>query len=115
MVCNSSSLGVAGRGAFLCAAGTAWLCCAVAHWEAQGHRRHWFFESQQGLACPFGILRSRQSAVFYPSGMMPNRVGGGVAPPASHTTVHAGPRTAVPDSPYGITRHYFSATMVAAR
>ena len=31
----------------------------------------------------------------------PNRVGGRVAPPASHTTVHAGPRTAVPGSPCG--------------
>jgi hypothetical protein len=31
----------------------------------------------------------------------PNRVGGGIAPPASHTTVHAGPRTAVPGSPNG--------------
>jgi len=30
-----------------------------------------------------------------------NRVGGRVSPPASHTTVHAGPRTAVPDSPCG--------------
>jgi hypothetical protein len=47
--------------------------------------------------------------------MMPTRVGGSVAPPAFHTTVHAGPRTAVPDSLYGITQHSFSATMVAAR
>jgi hypothetical protein len=31
----------------------------------------------------------------------PNRVGGGIAPPASHTTVHAGPRPAVPGSPNG--------------
>src|SRR6266404_2195519 len=43
-----------------------------------------------------------------------NRVGGRVAPPASHTTVHAGPRTAVPGSPCGMTQHSFSATMVAA-
>jgi hypothetical protein len=30
-----------------------------------------------------------------------NRVGGGIAPPASHTTGHAGPRPAVPGSPDG--------------
>src|SRR6266404_4368917 len=44
-----------------------------------------------------------------------NRVGGGVAPPASHTTVHAGPRTAVPGSPCGRSSHSFSATVTAAR
>jgi hypothetical protein len=43
-----------------------------------------------------------------------NRVGGRVSPPASHTTVHAGRRTAVPGSPYGMTQHSFSATRVAA-
>ena len=31
----------------------------------------------------------------------PNRVGGRVSPPASHTTGHAGPRPAVPGSPDG--------------
>jgi hypothetical protein len=31
----------------------------------------------------------------------PNRVGGGISPPASHTTGHAGPRPAVPGSPCG--------------
>ena len=31
----------------------------------------------------------------------PNRVGGGISPPASHTTGHAGPRPAVPGSPDG--------------
>jgi hypothetical protein len=31
----------------------------------------------------------------------PNRVGGGISPPASHTTGHAGPRPAVPGSPNG--------------
>src|SRR2546425_6465824 len=36
------------------------------------------------------------------------------SPPASHTTVHAGPRTAVPGSPCGMTQHSFSATRVAA-
>jgi len=45
----------------------------------------------------------------------PNRVGGRVAPPASHTTVHAGPRTAVPGSPCGGTQHSFSATRIAAQ
>ena len=30
-----------------------------------------------------------------------NRVGGGISPPASHTTGHAGPRPAVPGSPDG--------------
>ena len=45
----------------------------------------------------------------------PNRVAGGIAPPSSHTTVHAGPRTAVPDSPCGMTQHAFSATVVVAR
>jgi hypothetical protein len=30
-----------------------------------------------------------------------NRVARRVSPPGSHTTVHAGPRTAVPDSPCG--------------
>src|SRR5882724_3156710 len=45
----------------------------------------------------------------------PNRVGGRVAPPASHTTVHAGPRTAVPGSPCGSSSHSFSATVTAAR
>jgi hypothetical protein len=32
---------------------------------------------------------------------MANRVGGRVSPPASHTTVHAGPRTAISGSPLG--------------
>src|ERR1035437_1413040 len=32
---------------------------------------------------------------------VPNRVGGGISPPASHTTGHAGPRPAVPGSPCG--------------
>jgi SAM-dependent methyltransferase len=43
-----------------------------------------------------------------------NRVARRVAPPGSHTTVHAGPRTAVPDSPRGrvtlnsiVTQHSF--------
>ena len=31
-----------------------------------------------------------------------NRVGGGIAPPASHTTGHAGPRPAIPGSPPGL-------------
>jgi hypothetical protein len=44
-----------------------------------------------------------------------NRVGGRVAPPASHTTVHAGPRTAVPGSPCGRSSHSVSATVIAAR
>jgi len=44
-----------------------------------------------------------------------NRVAGRVSPPGSHTTVHAGPHTAVPDSPCGMTQHSFSATMIAAR
>jgi hypothetical protein len=44
----------------------------------------------------------------------PNRVGGRVAPPSSHTTGHAGPRPAVPDSPCGMTQPSFSAAMVAA-
>ena len=30
-----------------------------------------------------------------------NRVGGGISPPASHATGHAGPRPAVPGSPNG--------------
>ncbi len=30
-----------------------------------------------------------------------NRVGGGISPSASHTTVHAGPRPAIPGSPNG--------------
>ena len=30
-----------------------------------------------------------------------NRVAGGIAPPGSHTTGHAGPRPAVPDRPEG--------------
>jgi hypothetical protein len=46
--------------------------------------------------------------------LMPNRVAGRVAPPACHTTGHAGPRPAVPGSPCGMTGHSFSATMVAA-
>ena len=35
------------------------------------------------------------------SSAMANRVGGGISPPASHTTGHAGPRPAVPGSPDG--------------
>jgi hypothetical protein len=34
-------------------------------------------------------------------GRSSNRVGGGISPPASHTTGHAGPRPAVPGSPNG--------------
>src|ERR1017187_3038555 len=45
----------------------------------------------------------------------PNRVGGGISPPASHTTGHAGPRPAVPGSPNGLSSHSFSATMIAAQ
>jgi hypothetical protein len=44
-----------------------------------------------------------------------NRVAGRVSPPGSHTTVHAGPRTAVPGSPCGRSSHSFSATVIAAR
>ena len=47
--------------------------------------------------------------------LQPNRVGGRVAPPGSHTTVHAGPRTAVPGSPCGRSSHSFSATVIAAQ
>ena len=45
----------------------------------------------------------------------PNRVGGRVSPPASHTTGHAGPRPAVPGSPNGLSSHSFSATVIAAQ
>src|ERR1019366_931071 len=41
-----------------------------------------------------------------------NRVGGGIAPPASHTTGHAGPRPAIPGSPPGLSSNSFSATMI---
>ena len=44
-----------------------------------------------------------------------NRVAGRVGPPGSHTTVHAGPRTAVPGSPLWIEQHSFSAMVIAAR
>ena len=47
--------------------------------------------------------------------LWPNRVARRVAPPGSHTTVHAGPRTAVPGSPCGSSSHSFSATVTAAR
>jgi hypothetical protein len=47
--------------------------------------------------------------------MEANRVAGRVSPPGSHTTVHAGPRTAVPGSPCGRSSHSFSATVIAAR
>src|ERR1039457_6909086 len=44
-----------------------------------------------------------------------NRVGGGISPPASHTTGHAGPRPAVPGSPNGLSSQSFSATVIAAQ
>jgi catechol 2,3-dioxygenase-like lactoylglutathione lyase family enzyme len=33
----------------------------VAHWETQESERFWFFQSQQGRARHFGIVRSRES------------------------------------------------------
>ena len=49
-----------------------------------------------GVATPVAIQHQSQARL-----REENRVGGRVSPPASHTTVHAGPRTAIPGSPPG--------------
>jgi hypothetical protein len=72
-----------------------------------------------GRHCELCVYHSRCFVFALSKGeglnMLPNRVGGRVAPPASHTTVHAGPRTAVPGSPCGRSSHSFSATLIAAQ
>src|SRR5450759_3728350 len=60
-------------------------------------------------ALPYALNRPPRAAASF------NRVGGGISPPASHTTGHAGPRPAVPGSPNGLSSHSFSATVIAAQ
>jgi hypothetical protein len=50
-----------------------------------------------------GFRANETQALQWPRERCPdrNRVGGGISPPASHTTGHAGPRPAVPGSPNG--------------
>jgi hypothetical protein len=47
------------------------------------------------------VMAAQGIVIFLVMKWQPNRVGGGIAPPASHTTGHAGPRPAVPGSPDG--------------
>ena len=66
----------------------------------------YFIDYALFCACT-GLLVGSVVAVFYGGTQRlvhttANRVGGRVSPPASHTTVHAGPRTAVPGSPCGL-------------